>query len=152
MFILFSEETFIVQKYPPNYEDEVMWGNRTGYKAFSVVLKILVLFVLCHLYIPLLCIENGGRSRGDWNILGGRLVRVWLKLLQEQVYYRDIPQVYHLILLNLSDVQIYIYMYQYLYWLVCIKSPASKYYALRDVSAIDFSLSFCTIIPILLVV
>lgn len=43
-------------------------------------------------------------------------------------------------------------MYQYLYLLVCIKSPESKYYALRDVSAIDFSLSFCTIIPILLVV
>lgn len=43
-------------------------------------------------------------------------------------------------------------MCQYLYLLVCIKSPASKYYALRDVSAIDFSLSFCTITPILLVV
>lgn len=144
-----------MQKYPPNYEDEVMWGNRTGYKAFSVVLKILVLFVLCHLYIPLLCIENGGRSRGDWNILGGEDWSEfgWSCYRNKFIIgYRDIPQVYHLILLNLSDVHIYIYMYQYLYLLVCIKSPASKYYALRDVSAIDFSLSFCTIIPILLVV
>lgn len=148
MFILFSEETFIVQKYPPNYEDEVMWGNRTGYKAITVVLKILVLFVLCHLYIPLLCIENGGRSRGDWNILGGE---DWSEFGWSCHRNKCIIGISHKCII-LSDVHIYIYMYQYLYWLVCIKSPASKYYALRDVSAIDFSLSFCTIIPILLVV
>lgn len=35
-----------MQKYPPNYEDEVMLGNRTGYKAISVVLKILIVGAL----------------------------------------------------------------------------------------------------------